>query len=100
MLTVTGETEITMERDVTGRIYWDSTAADAPQWRLSIDSLPDHPAQMLPLRETDIPHNADRQTLSRLIADTLWRVTQELPHDVGLIPLATGHGYTFRVTYL
>ena len=89
-----------MEGDVTGRIYWDSTDADAPQWRLSIDSLPEHPPRILPLLEANIPHNADRQELSRLIADTLWRVTQELPHDVGLIPLATGHGYTFRVTYL
>jgi hypothetical protein len=89
-----------MERDVTGRIYWDSTDADAPQWRLSIDSLSGHPPRILPLRGADIPHDADKQELCRLIADTLWRVTQELPHDVGLIPLATGHGYTFRVTYL
>ena len=35
-----------------------------------------------------------------MIADTLWRVTQELPYDAGSSLLATGHGYTFRVTYL
>jgi hypothetical protein len=100
MRTASGETETTMERDVTGRIYWDSTDAEAPQWRLAIDSPSDHPPRILSLRGMDLPHNADRQALSRLIADTLWRVTQEMPHDVGLIPLATGHGYTFRVTYL
>ena len=52
-----------MERDVIGQITWDSTDADAPQWRLSIDSLPDYPPRIVPLRAADVPHNADKQSI-------------------------------------
>jgi hypothetical protein len=88
-----------MERQITGRLRWDTTHAATPGWLLFLHGQPEDILTMRPWLDTSLPADASAAEITHLIGELLQRDTGHLPAQVQLTQRADGPGYTFVATF-